>query len=79
MSSAQLTTGQAAEYLGISRQYMLLLLRDGTVRASRESTGPRDPYLVSIEELDRFKARQAHATTGPLSRARHQALTDGKG
>lgn len=86
MSTETLTTGRAAQLIGISRSQMLRLLRSGEITPARESTGPHDPYLVTIEELRRYQAKREAKIlnapinqAGPLSRAgKATALADTK-
>lgn len=65
MSSEQRTTGQGARYLGMTRQNLLRLVREGKIKPRRESQCPRDPYLVDKTELDRYAAEKSKvASTG---------------
>lgn len=56
-----LTTGQAAKYLGISRQVIAQAAKNGTLKAQEQrapGTGTGWIYLFTREELDRWFSRE---------------------
>jgi excisionase family DNA binding protein len=63
-----LTTGEAAKYLGISRQVIAQAAKDGTLIAQQHrapGTGSGWIYMFTKEELDRWFARDRKAPGRP--------------
>lgn len=55
-----LTSGEAAEYIGVSKYHMTRLIREGKVTAVNVSTRPdgRASWRISVKSLEKFVAER---------------------
>lgn len=66
-----LTTTQAAERLGITSNAIIQAIRDGRLAARRSGLGKRPDWLVSVADLDAYRAgHPAGVKTDPRRRRR---------
>lgn len=74
MTTEKVSTGKAAELLGMARQSVLRAIKRGDLPAEITAGDGRDHYSIELEDLKEFqRKREAKILDAPINHQRSQA------